>query len=194
MSEFRDIFRQFGWRLLLALPFFVLGAGGRLIGAPAEANPLGAGLAAGLLSTASILVGAIIVARPLARLAAEPWGALFFPSAQFDKPQPMYGIPEARRKEGKFEEAIAGFAGIAEQDPQEVRAYAAMIDVAIVNLKDLPRGEAILAEGLTALTQREDRERLITCFTNSRSMLRNDRDGVPERALISTERMKRRPT
>ena len=193
MSEYHSIAKQIGWRFLIALPFFAVGASGMLVGRSAEANPFGAGLVAGLMSTASILIGAVVMARPVARLFAEPWGSIFFPGQQFDKPQPIYGIPEARRKEGRYEEAIAGFERIADDDPQQLRAYVSMIDVAIVELKDVPRAEAMLSRGLAALTQREDREQLIASFTNSSSMLVNDRDGVPERSPISTERMKRRP-
>jgi len=181
------------WRYLLAALLFVTGAGGFLIGRAAEAAPMSVGFAAGLFSTACILLASIIVARPLAQFVCYKVGTLFFSDARFDRPQPIYSIPEARRREGRYEEAIDGFERIAAEDPQQARAYAAMIDIAIVDLKDVERAEAILREGLSALSRREDRERLLNCFANSRSMLVNDRDGVPERALISTDGMKRRP-
>jgi tetratricopeptide (TPR) repeat protein len=190
MSEYADILRQLGWRFLFALPFFFAGAGGRLLKNADGSGMLG-GFAMGLLSTSCILTGAIIMARPFARLFAEPWGSLFFPSEHFDKPQPMYGIPGARRKEGKYEEAIAVFEKIAGADPQELRAYVSMIDIAIVNLKDEARAEIFLQNGLKALSRREDRETLINAFQNSSSRFVSDRDGVPERALISTDRMLR---
>ncbi len=191
MSEYGDIFKQLGWRFLFALPFFVIGAGGRLM-KHAEGSSEIVVFALGLLSTASILAGAIFMARPVARLFAEPFGSLFFPSSHFDKPQPMYGIPEARRQEGKYEEAMAGFAKIAGEDPQEVRAYIAMIDTAIVNLKDEARANAIFQNGVAKLKRAEDRDQLASSYSNIRSRIVSDRDGVPERAPISTDRMTRR--
>lgn len=193
MSDSQATLRRFCWKLAIATPFFAVGAGGYLIGGAAEADPLGRGLLGGMASMVALLLGALIVASSIAQLLAEPWGSLFFPGAQFDRPQPMYGIPEARRKEGRYEESFAGFAEIVREHPQQLRAYIALIDVAIVDLKDVARAETVLQEGLSRLRERADREQLIACFEHSRSMLHNQRDGLPEREPITTDRMKRRP-
>lgn len=162
MNEYRDILATLGWRFLIALPFFALGASAVF----------------GFYSFGLIFIGAVIVAKPLARLVAEPFGAIFFPNEHFDKPQPIFSIPEARRQEGKYEEAIEGFRSIVEEDPQELRGYVSMIDVAVVNLKDEARANDMLEWGLSRLSRREDRERLISAFQNIRSRLVSSRDGV----------------
>lgn len=172
MSEYREIFISMAKRFPFALPFFYLGIAAKL----------------GFFSPFSILIGAIIMAKPLARLFAEPWGALFFSNKRFDRPQPIYGIPEARRQEGNYEEAMAGFAKIAGEYDDQVRAYVSMIDVAIVNLKDEARAETIYREGITKLTKQEDREALAGMFSAIRTRIVSDRDGVPDRAPVSGER------
>lgn len=177
MTEREDILKQLCWRVLMAAPFFIAGVSAQF----------------GFASPFLILTGAIIVARPLSRLLAEPWGNLLFPSDHFDKPQPIYGIPEARRQEGKYEEAIQGFQKILVEHPQEVRAYVSMIDVAIVNLKDEARANAIFQNGIAKLKRAEDRDQLASAYSNIRSRIVSDRDGVPDRQPISTDRMKRRP-
>lgn len=181
------------WRYGVAAILFVVGSGGFLIGRTAESAPMSAGLAAGLFSTACILLASILVAPPFARFICYKIGTMFFSDDRFDKPQPIYSIPEARRREGNYEEAIAGFEKIAAEDPQEVRAYIGMIDVAIVELKDIPRAEAMMREALSVLSQPADRERLLTCVHNSRSMLQNKRDGVPDRPPLPLE-PRRRPS
>ena len=195
MSEYREIGKQIGWRALFALPFIaIVILGGRALPSRGDMDfNIGYSVCVILMCVGCIFISALIMARPLLRLFAEPWGSLFYPVEHFDKPQPMYGIPEARRKEGKYEEAIAGFEKIAAEDPQELRAYISMMDVAVLNLKDTARAEAMLQNGLAALAQRENREQLISAFQNISSRLVSSRDGVPESAPIPTDRMKRRP-
>jgi len=80
-----------------------------------------------------------------------------------DRPPPMYSIPESKRKSGLHEEAMAGYAKIAEQYPGEVRPYLAMMEIAIVNLKDPERGSAIYEKGMSVITTPEGQETL-SCF------------------------------
>jgi len=58
---------------------------------------LGAGASIGLLLLGFLcfLVAAIFLAGPLAQLLAEPVGELLWPKRYYDKPQPLYGIPQA---------------------------------------------------------------------------------------------------
>ncbi len=105
-----------------------------------------------------VLLGAILIARPLARLLAEPSGQLFWPDERYRHPLPMYSIPESKRAKGLYEEAIAGFDEIAKKYPDEVRPYIEMIDIAIVHLKDEARANAICLHGLSVLQKDEDKK------------------------------------
>jgi len=120
---------------------------------------------------ACFLVAATIIAGPIARLIAQPAGNLFYPEDHFDHPQPMYGIPEAKRKRGLYEEAMAGFEKIAEEYPNEIKPYVEMIDIAIVDLKDAGRANAIYRRGVSALKNAADKEILARMYSAIRTRL-----------------------
>ena len=113
-----------------------------------------------IFGMAFLLTGAIIIGPSLARLVAEPAGSLFYPGLQFDHPQPAYSIPEAQRKKGQFEEAFAGFERIAADYPQELKAYVAMIDIAIVDLRRPELAHSVYSHAELTLRTRKDRAAL----------------------------------
>lgn len=71
---------------------------------------------------------------------------------------PLYSIPETKRTSGLYEEAIAGYAKIAADYPQEMRPYLEMMDIAIVELHDTERAEQIFQQARSIFTKPEDRE------------------------------------
>lgn len=107
-----------------------------------------------------ILAAAIVVGPAVAQLFGTPAGFLFYPNKHYDRPQPMYGIPEARRKEGNYEEAMEGFRRITIEHPQEVKAWVRMMEIAVFDLHDRARAEAIYQEGLFHLNRNEDKTQL----------------------------------
>lgn len=124
------------------------------------------------LGMACLLAAAFLLARPIAQLIASPAGNLFYPEARFDRPQPMYSIPESQRKKGLTHEAMAGFRKIADEFPGDVRAYVEMMDIAIVDLHDTEFAASILQRGLAECRKEEDREVLRRMYTAIRSRLR----------------------
>ncbi|MBU0714475.1 MAG: hypothetical protein KJ964_03835 [Verrucomicrobia bacterium] len=129
-----------------------------------------------VIGFAPIILGAVIVAFPLAELFAEPTGNLFWPSEHYDRPQPAYSIPQSKRTRGLYEEAMAGFEKIAEEYPQEVQPYVEMIDIAVVNLHDPQRANAIFHRGVSILKKDEDRETLVRMYRAIQTRL-NSRTG-----------------
>jgi hypothetical protein len=123
---------------------------------------------------ACLLAAATLLARPIAQLIAAPAGNLFYPEARFDRPQPMYSIPESKRKQGLCHEAMAGFRKIADEYPGDVRAYVEMIDIAVVDLHDGEFAETILQRGLAECRKEEDREILRRMYTAIVSRLRRE--------------------
>ena len=133
-------------------------------------------IGAAFIGLPAFIVGAIIVAPPLAELIAEPTGNLFWPSAQYDRPQPAYSIPQSKRARGLYEEAMAGFEKLAKEHPGEVQPYIEMIDIAIVNLHDPKRAQVIFHRGIDALQKDEDRETLARMYHAIQTRL-NSRPG-----------------
>jgi tetratricopeptide (TPR) repeat protein len=160
MSEYRDILFSLGRRLLFAAPFAAFGL---FAFSHAGGSPL-QGIAAGLFGCAGVLMAAIILARPLARLFAESSGLLFWPDQHFDRAQPLYSIPQSKRAQGLYEEAMAGFEKIAEEYPGELQPYVELIDVAIVHLRDPGRANEIYQRGLARLTTDDDKEALARTY------------------------------
>jgi hypothetical protein len=123
-----------------------------------------------LIGPAFIVLGAVILAPPLARLLAESSGGLFYPGGRGRK-EPMYSIPEARRARGEYEEAIADLRRIAAEYPRATRPYELMLTIAIVDLKDAARAEQIYRQGLAALRKRGERDELARFFATTRTRL-----------------------
>ena len=133
---------------------------------------LGAGDAGGmLLGFSFFLIAAIFLAGPIARLLAEPVGGLLWPKRYYDKPQPMYGIPQSKRAKGLPEEALAEYEKIVAVHPGEVRPHLEMIDIVLLDLKDPERADALYQRGLTTLTKPEDKNVLTRTYTATRTRL-----------------------
>jgi len=167
MNNYQEIFVSLIKRVLIAVPFLVLGL---FIMSRASGGMLGV-YAGVLLGCAGIIVAAIILAFPLARLVVESSGKLFWPSRHFDRPQPMYSIPEAQRARGHYEEAMTGFEKIAEEFPDELKPFVEMIDIAIRDFKDPARAKEIYQRGIALLKREKDREALAKMYSAIRTRL-----------------------
>ena len=133
---------------------------------------LGAGNAAQmLLGFLFFLVASIFVAGPIAQWLAAPMGSLFWPRKYYARPQPMYGIPQARRAKGQLEEALAEYEKIAAAHPDEVRPWLDMIDLAIHDLHDAARAQALFERGVAALKNPDDRDLLAKTYAEIRTRL-----------------------
>jgi hypothetical protein len=144
MSDHTRWFNTLAWRAVFAAPFFAIG----ILGVHPFISPF------------FCLVGAIIIASPLAELIARPSGWLFWPGRSSDPPRPAYSSPQAKRASGLYEEAIAELEKIAQDYPDEVQPYVEAIDIAITDLEDAGRAKRIYLRGVSVLKKAEDRETL----------------------------------
>jgi len=150
MGIFRDTFRDHGWRIFFAVPCLVIGA-----------YLLYTWGVAGLIFALPFLVGGGIIIGPFfTTILAEPFRSLFYPNEQFDRAQPMYSIPQAKKARGSYEEAIAEYEKIARYHPHQLKPYVEMIDIAVVNLRDAERAKRIYQDGLLNLSDEDDRNAL----------------------------------
>lgn len=118
----------------------------------------------GLIAIVLLLSGAIIIAFPIARWISRPAGNLLYPDEEFDRPQPMFSIPEGKRKSGHYQEAFDGFQKIADEYPQELKSYIAMIDIAIVDMKNKKLADSVFHQGIAALDDKEERDTLAKMY------------------------------
>ena len=169
---------QVDWRGLLqrigCLPFVAVAMIGASVFFFARANSGGMveGFGYGMLAVGLLVAAMIAAAVTVTRLLGEGLGAfLFFPGRTEERPPPIYGIPETRRANGQYEEAMEGFARIAAEYPQEWKAYVLMIDTAVVNLRDAGRAEAVYRRGMDTLQREEDRATLTRFYEAIRSRL-----------------------
>ena len=178
VNRYQEIFIRLLKRSILAAPFFLIGW--YVLHKTTALDNIGLAF----FGLAIMIVGAIILAFPLAELFAEPTGNLFWPDERFDRPQPAYSIPQSKRARGLYEEAMAGFEKIAEEHPEETQPYVEMIDIAIVNLHDPQRAHAIFLRGVSVLEKEEDRATLVRMYGAIQTRL-NSRPGNSVAAAVT---------
>jgi len=157
MYSFRDSFLKFLLHAVVATPIALWG--GFLL------------MSADFFGLAPLLVAAIILAFPFAEMLAEPISGLGYPGGRRERPPPMYSVQEAKRAKGLYEEAMAGLEEILLKYPQEARAYIALVEIAIVDLKDPERASDIYDRGIGALTKETDRHALTQMYLGNCSRL-----------------------
>jgi hypothetical protein len=152
MDNFREIFSSLRWRLVIAIPLFAVFV--KLVlfapseGGLSDAGPLFAGMAC-------LVLGAIVLCPPLARLIAEPAGWLFYSTRPITHGQPTYEAFEALLAAGKHEEAIACLEKLAGTYPDEVRPHVEMLQISMLKLHDPERTEQLYLRGMQMLRKRE---------------------------------------
>ena len=123
-----------------------------------------------MLGLTCAVAAAIIIARPIAALIAEPMGSVFFPRAGA-RPEPGYSLADTQRKREQFERAMEEYEKISVAFPQELRAHIAMLEIALINLRDAERARLCLTRGL-AVADEQMRRELLRCYRVSSAKLR----------------------
>jgi len=149
---------QPGMRLLLALAVFAFScwwmAEPVLSGNVIHATPYV------LVGIPMIGISAIVAAPQIARALADSVFEFFSFSEKFDRPQPMYGVPMALRKSGKYEAAMSAYEDVAADYPGEIKPYLEMIDMALSDLKDPARADSVYQRAVLLFEDEEDRKKL----------------------------------
>lgn len=160
-AELKSLLFSLLWRLLPSGILFLIGTSVLL-----AAGPAGAFIGFGFY-----LIAAILLAFPLATLLANAWNNLIWSRSYYDRPQPMYGIPQSRRAKGHLEEALAEYEKIAAAYPNEVRPWHEMVAIAIEDLRDPDRARDIFERGVAALKNPDARDRLAQTYSEIRTRL-----------------------
>ena len=161
-AELKGFLFSLIWRVLLAGMLLMLGTAIFLASGPAGA----------LVGFCLYLAASILLAIPIASMIASAFDRFLWSKSYYDKPQPMYGIPQSRRACKRPEEAIAEYEKILAQFPLETLPWLEMVAIAIEDLRDPERARSILERGQAALAKPEDR--LLLAQTYSEILTRLD--------------------
>ena len=124
-----------------------------------------------VLGLGSLFAGAVVIAPVVARLLAQPAGGVFSSTKRLRRAVPMYGVPESLVKKGEYQRALSAYERLARQYPDERRPHVAMIEIAIVQLRDAELAEALYRRGLAALQHAEDRDALSRIYEAMKTTL-----------------------
>lgn len=171
--------------ILLRLLLHGLLAGGLIWRAYLMLGHLSGGLGAiggAMVGLGLIVLAAIVLAIPVASLVAEPSGSIFYPTMRRRRPPPMYGIPESQVKRGDYSAAMETYAKITRSHPEEVRPYAAMMEIAILHQHDLALGSEIYRSALKAFSDEESRMWIMSRYreTSARERVQTERGSDTE--------------
>jgi hypothetical protein len=153
MKNYNTILISIGIRILISAPFFAIGW--YLI---ATAKNGWQSIQSLFFAMVCFVVSAIIVAPSIARLIAEPTGAVYYSKRPYIQPPPDYAVPQILREKGRYGEAMLEYEKITGKYPEEIKPYIEMMDIAILDLKDSKLTKAIFDRGLSSLQNDNDRD------------------------------------
>ena len=141
---------------LFAIPYFV---GAFIFFLKPDGNIV-EGFGLGLLGASLLVLGAVIMAIPLARFVAELSGSLFLPAGRWKRPLPIYSRPRAFRARKEYREAFQAYDELSLKYPQELIPYLEMLEIAVKALKEPSLAYPVYSRGMKSLRNRKYREHL----------------------------------
>lgn len=132
-----------------------LGARGQEKGIPGGMLPI-------IAAHGVLVVAAILLARPLAGLVGDWLAGLFMPGERFDKPPPMYSIPEGRTAKEDYAGALEAYAELAAQHPAEIAPHLRMMEIWLRIYRDADSARTIRDNALQSIKGRGNKEKFRT--------------------------------
>ncbi len=164
-SDRRKALTSLAIRVLIALPFWI----GGLYGAFFAAGGFG-DLGRLIVSMMLMLLGCIIVASPIAHILAEPFGSLFYPTEEVEAAA-VYSAAQAKLHQGDIEGALAEYARVAAEFPEEIRPHLETIRIIVFELEDTERGRNALEQAKGKFEDAASRGELQTAYEDAAARL-----------------------
>jgi len=124
------------------------------------------GLPGGMLSIVAahgvLVVAAILLAKPVAGLIGDWLSGLFMPGERFDKPPPMYSIPEGRMAAEDYPGALEAYAELAAAHPEEIAPHLRMMEIWLRIYRDPDAARTIRDNALLTVKGRKNKENFAT--------------------------------
>jgi len=109
-----------------------------------------------------LIVGAILLARPIAAWIGDLLSNLFMPGERLDGPQPMYSIPEGRMAAEDYAGALEAYAALAAEHPREIAPHLRMMEIWLRVYRDASAARTIRDNALLSIRGRRNREKFAT--------------------------------
>lgn len=110
-----------------------------------------------LAAHGALIVGAILLAKPLAGLLGDWMSGLFMPGERHARPQPMYSIPEGRMKAEDYPGALEAYAELAAQHPEEIAPHLRMMEIWLRVYRDPEAARTIRDNALLTIKGKKNR-------------------------------------
>lgn len=149
-AALKSLFRH----LLMALPFLVPGVYSLPI---TEKKPV----PIFMLGIFLLMVGAIVIAKPLAALLTSSAGSILFPGSAGGRKNLMFSIAESRIMEKKYDEALFLFNEMIPQDPKRLEIYLRIMHLAMEKINRPEKARDAFRAGLKNLKDADDRKTLV---------------------------------
>ena len=104
-----------------------------------------------------LIVGAILLARPLAGWVGDWVSGLFMPGERHSRPQPMYSIPEGRMAAEDYPGALEAYAALAAEHPGEIAPHLRMMEIWLRVYKDPEAARVIRDNALLAIKGKKNK-------------------------------------
>jgi hypothetical protein len=104
-----------------------------------------------------LIVGAILLAKPLAGWIGDWMSGLFMPGERHSRPQPMYSIPEGRMSAEDYPGALEAYAALAAEHPEEIAPHLRMMEIWLRVYKDPDSARVIRDNALLSIKGKKNK-------------------------------------
>lgn len=109
-----------------------------------------------------LLVGAILLAKPIAGWVGDLLANLFMPGDRHSRPQPMYSIPEGRLAKEDYAGALEAYAELAAEHPGEIAPHLRMMEIWLRVYQDPDSARTIRDNALLTIKGRKNKTKFET--------------------------------
>ena len=124
-----------------------------------QAEGLPGGMMMILAAHGVLIVGAILLAKPIAGWFGDLLANLFMPGERNDRPQPMYSIPEGRAAREDYAGALEAYAELATEHPGEIAPHLRMMEIWLRVYKDPESARTIRDNALVSIKGKKNKEK-----------------------------------
>jgi len=148
--------------LLRVAGLLLCGAAWWWLSAKGHSEGIPGGMPLILAAHAVLIVGAILLAKPVGSLIGDLMSNLFMPGERHSRPQPMYSIPESRMAAEDYPGALEAYAALAAEHPEEIAPHLRMMEIWLRVYRDPAAAQTIRDNALLAIKGKKNRAKFET--------------------------------